>query len=658
MGKKGSVFLATIVGFVLAIVGLSMSQLIKTDFGNVNITEVALISTSGYKQSMEVYTPKNITLDNPGPAIVIQHGGNNNKEEMELYAIELSRRGYVVITNDMYNMGNSEVLPDSLWLSSGRGLYDAVKYARTLPFVDSNNISTLGYSRGGIASSECIKLDQENHYIKNVFIIHADPYYANENGYFNWYGDRNVAVVADQYDEFFFVYKNFAGGYSNDANKYASVNASSVNYIERERAQSFLNFGQDSLKDNLEKRLANTTYSKDFPTGRTATRTIYVTPDTHMTAWYSSDVVERVVSFFQESVPTKTIIANDDFIYPFDNFFSIVGMLGLLTFMVSLAVLITTQIKFFKEADIMKPKLKETGGAKGAVWLWGLMIITTISIFLIIKILNSQGLSAYHDNIFRSANPIYHGLIGIIAGTFSLYLSLGWYLIYGKKNKFDIYTTGLFINKKQLWKTILIALISVLSIYSIVFIANYFSGTKLLFAYWHIVPFSAVRIPGMLAVLPLFIIFYVGISVVVNVFDYTKALTRYKLLNHILVSFLTALPPLVVIIYSYGKYYKTGQNPMFGGLASAAVAVLPLPLFIFFSVLMIRIIYSATGNMYLGGIIIGIFASIIEWSVCEIRIPEIGSNLPFRFGVYLTIFICVALFVFFYLYLFKKIKKD
>lgn len=599
---------------------------------------------------MEVYVPDTATAENPAPAVVIQHGGNNNKENMELYAIELSRRGYVAISNDMYSMGNSEALPDSKWLESGRGLYEAVKFARTLPYIDADNISTLGYSRGGIASSESIKLDQENNYIKNLFIVHADPYYMNEDGYHNWYGDRNVAVVADQYDEFFFVFKNFAGGYSNDANKYADVNATSVDYIERERAQSFLNFGENP--EGKEMREADTVYTKVFPSGEEVTRQIYVTPDTHMTPWYASHVVEKAVTFFQNYAPVETNIENSEFTYPMDNFFSVIGMLGLLIFMISLALFMASRVNKLKDAYIFTPQLRETGGAKGMAWLWGLMIVITVFIFFVIRFINAQGWSAYRDSLFRSANPVYHGLIGIVAGTFALLISIIWYKTYGQKNGFDLETTGLFINRKQLMKTILIAVTSVAAMYAIVFIAYHLIGAKLLFTYWHIIPFSAARVPGMFAVLPLYVIFYVGMSIVVNAFDYTKALTKYKWLNHILISFLSALPPLVVIVYAYGSYYATGQNPMFGGLASAAVAVLPLPVFIFFAILATRIIYSKTGNMYLGGIIAGIMASIIEWSVTEIRVPG-AEGLPIQPGVYGVIIVCVVVFAASLVYLYK-----
>ena len=180
--KKTQYYLWGIVlGLVLAVVGYFGSNMVKTDYGSIAITEVNTISASGFTQSMNVYVPKNVTVKNPGPAIIIQHGGNNAKEEMKLYCTELARRGYVVVANDMYGMGKSQPLPDSQWTTAGRGMYDAVKYARTLPYVDINRIGLLGYSRGSMAAQESMQLDNKgNDYIKNAYLIFSDPVIKNK----------------------------------------------------------------------------------------------------------------------------------------------------------------------------------------------------------------------------------------------------------------------------------------------------------------------------------------------------------------------------------------------------------------------------------------------------------------------------------------------
>ena len=58
-------------------------------------------------------------------------------------------------------------------------------------------------------------------------------------------GSRDIGLVADKYDEFFYSEKVFSAVYSNDANRYAAVLSSAADYIKNPSAQSFLQFGTD-----------------------------------------------------------------------------------------------------------------------------------------------------------------------------------------------------------------------------------------------------------------------------------------------------------------------------------------------------------------------------------------------------------------------------
>ena len=54
------------------------------------------------------------------------------KERSDNFQIEWARRGYVVVSFDLYGHGESEVLNDTEWFDNGRGLYDTVQYVATL----------------------------------------------------------------------------------------------------------------------------------------------------------------------------------------------------------------------------------------------------------------------------------------------------------------------------------------------------------------------------------------------------------------------------------------------------------------------------------------------------------------------------------------------
>ena len=171
---------------MLCLVSVIATSNFQSSGGKTKVKNLEIITESGNLLAMNVFIPENATAKTPAPTIVMMHGGNNSKEAMNIHYVEFQRRGYVVIVPDMYSMGQSERLPDSKWMTAGRGMYDAVKYAATLPFVDRNKISLVGYSRGGACANQSIVLDNAaaNKLIKAVFIIHSDPIYKDKDGKF------------------------------------------------------------------------------------------------------------------------------------------------------------------------------------------------------------------------------------------------------------------------------------------------------------------------------------------------------------------------------------------------------------------------------------------------------------------------------------------
>lgn len=56
----------------------------------------------------KLYVPENATADTPAPAVLLLHGYQNDHETCGAYAIELARRGVVVLALDEYGHGTSE----------------------------------------------------------------------------------------------------------------------------------------------------------------------------------------------------------------------------------------------------------------------------------------------------------------------------------------------------------------------------------------------------------------------------------------------------------------------------------------------------------------------------------------------------------------------
>ena len=131
------------------------SIVVQTDFGKVTIKDLRFETESGHQMSALLFVPDNATPENQAPAIVCSHGWYNNRDA-DLNYVEYARRGFVVLSIDMYGHGNSDNLPAGDWWkpeNNANGMYDAVKMMAKLPFVDAERIGVTGHSNGAFATA-------------------------------------------------------------------------------------------------------------------------------------------------------------------------------------------------------------------------------------------------------------------------------------------------------------------------------------------------------------------------------------------------------------------------------------------------------------------------------------------------------------------------
>ena len=110
---KWIVSLATLL--IVAFVALTLANGIQTDHGNITVTEGVIDAYRGENgaehlgmMTYKLYTPKTATAENKAPGVLLLHGYQNDRETNAAYAIELARRGVVVMSLDEYGHGFSE----------------------------------------------------------------------------------------------------------------------------------------------------------------------------------------------------------------------------------------------------------------------------------------------------------------------------------------------------------------------------------------------------------------------------------------------------------------------------------------------------------------------------------------------------------------------
>ena len=130
------------------------------------------------------------------PGFFLTHGYINTREMQSPFAIELARRGFVVLAIDMTGHGYSG---GAVGAQDGGGP-DGLKYLQSLPFVDKANIGLEGHSMGGVAVIGAA-LAQPDGYRSMVLEGSTTPE-SGQLGAGTAVFPRNLAVVFGQYDEF------------------------------------------------------------------------------------------------------------------------------------------------------------------------------------------------------------------------------------------------------------------------------------------------------------------------------------------------------------------------------------------------------------------------------------------------------------------------
>ena len=131
--------------FGLVLLGGGVAAWTQTSGGSIQVRDTSFVGTDGHIIAAKLYVPPGATAKTPAPAVLAVHGYINTNETQDAFAIELSRRGYVVLAIDQYGHGSSD--PAAFY--AGYGGPAALAYLRTFDIVDKNNIGLEGHSMGG-----------------------------------------------------------------------------------------------------------------------------------------------------------------------------------------------------------------------------------------------------------------------------------------------------------------------------------------------------------------------------------------------------------------------------------------------------------------------------------------------------------------------------
>ena len=594
MKNKAKLWLC--IALVLCLVSMIFSSAFQNDFGKVTVNELRLVDSSGYEVSVQLYKPNSATVDSKAPCILTVEGWYNNKEMQDLYSVEYARRGYVVIAVDMHGHGDSENTDADGLYTSAVGLDAAVELAGSLPYVDASRIGVTGHSSGGAACGMAVAIDNE----RETPLISAVLFEAS-----TWIDDtgedhsadldgRDVGVIADTYDEFFFWVDDGAGG-----------TIAPRDYLTTDDAKNFVNFNQGA--EGMSDVVAGQYYTQgdNF-------RVIYQPGCTHPWVHFSGTCVGYGVQFFEDAFGAPSPLPASSQVWQIKTAFNFLGLVGIVIFLISFVLVMLDKPYFsvLKEQELVQPA--EVPDKAGAAWFWvSLILCALFSGFSYMWCINN--VYSKTTVFFPQTGPLTMGVWCALSGVFALIVMVLYYFLYGKKHGFSGRERGILIGLKKLWRTVVLAVLAVGLAMLILFFADYFFQTD--FRLWVLTlkAFDADKAIFALHYLPLFLLFYIINSVAVNCVNYNTIGGKKGWGNVIILGLFNALGALGFVVIQYGTFFSTGLLRWYAteGLRISGIWLYPAIIYLFVTPIITRFIYKRTKNPYLAAIICALLITIM-----------------------------------------------
>lgn len=291
-----------------------------------------------------LFKPKDATADNPLPAVVLTHGYLNNREMQLQNAIELARRGFVVLTVDREGHGNYENSGEQSAMMATSGLYDSVKYLYNMDYVDKDKIGISGHSMGGMTTAMTLMQDMQLGLVSAGLIQAWSTFWGAG-------ADVDVGMLKAQDDEFFFTTNEGEDG------------TISREYLSTRAAKTFI--GNTELEGDVVSGAIYVNGQAVETTGGQETegafRVVYEISGVHPQNHCSVEGANAVVNFFYNAFGTPNgyeYISEGNQVWWVKEAFSLIGMIGFFALIFPLvSLLLTTPV--FRSLRVAKQQVVE-----------------------------------------------------------------------------------------------------------------------------------------------------------------------------------------------------------------------------------------------------------------------------------------------------------
>lgn len=343
---------------------------VSSNWGSVIIKRYTLATSDGKEVSGVLYIPNTATTENPAPCVINMHGRANTAHVCDTWALEEARRGYVVLSLDLFGCGESDLLDGG----SNKSYYKYPEvwynYLKDLDFIIPDQFVYVGFSMGNLPAYSMA----ERHPDTTIGNIQVFNFRAPSKDC-----QTNLCVIKAQSDQY-----NY--GNVGDLDVYEAAIADA--------------FGLDSASDLERDRLYGSFEE------HTARKYVFAPKALHQSGGIDFNVISALLTFLDQCAPMPNYIAPTSLVWGFQQ------VLTLICYVFTVALLLATgnlllQIPYFGKAICVPLQKNRCKRGVSLIQNIGISILIPTCTFITFS---TWGMSLFDKNpVFKAKN--FNGII-------------------------------------------------------------------------------------------------------------------------------------------------------------------------------------------------------------------------------------------------------
>ena len=575
----------------IIVIASAVASWVQSAFGTVQVQDIKIPTQNGQWLVADLFKPRSATKDNPVPLVVVVPGFQRSKESLSNVAIELARRGIVAISIDPYAQGgSSSSLSRRAATTEGYGMFAVVDYAAgtgNLNYVDKSRIGATGHSAGGNAAirganyfgKEAQRTGKPSK-LHSVFV----------SGYVLTLTDEvlgdvrsNVGMSYAFYDE---------GAYRNELKN--------ADMRRAPEALRLVNSGLAASGRSIDEVELGRYY------GSIEQRTLRVVHNERILHPFQPYIVEATanqIEYFEKVFTLDSGLSSRDQVWQWKEGVSLVSLVAAVVLLIPLGQLLLRLPAFQSLVHPVPPALPRPQG-RGKVLFWSLFTIAAlIACFSYIpmaelsKVLfvaaSSREATWFFPQRMNNAVMMWAVLNGIV-GFLMFWLS---YRFYGRQHGVTPAMWGASIDRRELARTALLALMIFALYYLLLFAIYWFFHVDYRFLFMGVRVFRPVELVLLVMYVPFFFIFFLSNSLRVNGALRTEGQAEWK--GMLIAGINNSIGLLLIVVVQYVTFAATGTVYWTDGwlYINLLFAVVPMMFVLpYFN----RYFFRMTGRIYLG----------------------------------------------------------